>query len=434
MQIRSASYNPLVAISAALLSLGLQIAWFIDPVNGSDSGDGSALAPLKTMDEFNARLSGNYVQVAATLQLLGNVTDAPLQLVGTRFKFGASLTVSGTQTRIGSGSITLVTPIGNAGTTYPFQLTTTGIDWTTVPIGSQIVLQGGQVCFIRSVVSATQITVGAMTTFSSSAVFTPTAGLTFVVNTLSQAQPPLLDVSAQTNGAIATTSVTLQSLQFSGVFNCAINGAGVVFQGCEFVGCASIANNGDNTLLIRSCRFTMSANLSFRCGSGRFNTTACCFVTAAGQPQVVWSSGNDLFTNSLSFLTVSAFNSGAMQISNGGWHFDAVTAGPCLNISLGGSCFATGTGAILNGRNCAGSNFGIDVTLGQYVWNTAANKPTLGVASGCTADVRLGSGGSALSFTYAQLGTGKQYAQLDAVPPTTTQIQQGGYARMGQTA
>lgn len=434
MQIRSAAYNPLVAISAALLSLGLQIAWFIDPVNGSDSGDGSASAPLQTMDEFNARLSGNYVQVAATLQLLGNVTDAPLQLVGTRFKFGASLTVSGTRTQIGAGSITLVTPIGTAGTTYPFQLTTTGIDWTTVPIGSQIVLQGGQVAFIRNVVSATQIVVGAMTTLASSAVFTPTAGLTFTVNTLSQAQPPLLDVSSQTNGAIATTNITLQNLALVGTFNCSVRGAGVVIQGCEFAGVGSIANNGDNTLLMRSCRFTMAANVNFRCAAGRFNTTACAFVSAAGQPQVVWTTGPDFFTSSCSFYAVSAFNSATIQISTGGWHFENVTTGPCLNVALGGMCFATATGSALNGRNCAGSNFGIDITIGQYVWNGAANKPTLGIASGCTSDVRLGSGGSALTFTYAQLSTGKQYAQLDAVPPTTTQIQQGGYARMGQTA
>lgn len=434
MDIRSASYNPLVSISAALLSLGLQIAWFIDPVNGNDAGQGTAASPLKTMAEFNGRLSGNYVQVAATLQLLGDVTDAPLQLVGTRFKFNASLTVSGTQTQIGAGAITVVTPLGNAGTTFPFQLTTTGVNWTTVPLGSQIVLQGGQVCFIRNVVSATQIVVGAMTTLASSVVFTPTGGLTFVVNTLSHAQPPLLDVSAQTNGSIASSSITIQSLALDGTFNCSTRGAGVTIQGCEWVNPGSIANNGDNTLLIRSCRFTMSANVTFRIGAGRFNTTACAFVASTGQPQVVWTSGTDFFTSSCSFFAVSAFSSAAIQVSTGGWHFDTISAGPCVSIALGGMIFATGTGAILNGRNCAGSNFGIDVTVGQFVWNTAANKPTLGIASGCTGDVRLGSGGSALTFTYAQLSTGKQYAQLDAVPPLTQQIQQGGYSRMGQTA
>jgi hypothetical protein len=58
----------------------------------------------------------------------------------------------------------------------------------------------------------------------------------------------------------------------------------------------------------------------------------------------------------------------------------------------------------------------------------------LGIASGCGSDVRIGVGATAASFTYAQVatGNGKQMAFLDAVSPTTVQIQGSGSASVGQ--
>jgi hypothetical protein len=434
-QLRNSPSGQELGLVSPLSSYGQQSAWAIDATLGSDENPGTPLHPLRTMAEFNRRLCTNYIQQPTTLQLLGDVIDEPMQITGARMKLNASLTVSGTQTRLGGGTISTVTAIGTGGTTYPFQLATTGINWTATPLGSQIVLQGGQVCWIRNVVDANTIVVGAMTTLGSSTVFTPTAGLTFTVNSLSRAQAPLLDIVAQTNGAVATTSITFQNLSLDSASNSVFRGCGVVIQGCELNNPVALSNDGSNTLLYRSCRFTMTSNVNLRGGNGRLNTTACTFVGVTGQPQVVWTSGMDFFTNSLSFYAVNAFVAAcAIQVSTGGWHFEQVTTGSILSIQFGGFVFATATGSALNGRNCTGSGVGIDIANGQYVYNGAANKPTLGVASGGTTDVRLGSGGSAITFTYALLGTGKQYAQLDAVPPTTTQIQQGGYARMGQAA
>lgn len=432
MQIRSASYNPLVSIGAALLSLGLQIAWFIDPVNGNDAGDGTAAAPLKTMDEFNARMGGNYLQVNATLQLIGDVLDAPLQLVGTRLKLNASLTVSGTKTQVGSGQISVVTPIGNAGTTYPFQLTTTGIDWTTMQSGAQITLQGGQLFWIRNVVDANNVIVGAGTLPTSNAFFTPTVGLTFTVATLSRALPPILACSAATAGLFNGTQITLQNLAFDSGFVLSTAGAGVLFIGCEFRVATGVTweNNSQWIQLFRSCRFTLGAGLSFRSSGGRVSFFGGVVATTSTLFSINFLGGNDNLLLSVSFLRITlSVSNCSVQLSSGGVHFENITSGGCILLTPFGNIFATG---IANGRNCAGSSAGIDCQIGQYVWSGAAAKPTIGIASGCTADVKLGSGATGLTFTYAQLGTGKQLALLDAVPPTTAQIQAGGYALVAQ--
>lgn len=433
MQIRSASYNPLVAISAALLSLGLQIEWAIDPINGSDSAVGSLAAPLKTMDEFNARIGGNYVQVAATLQLLGDVLDAPLQLAATRFKLNASLTVSGTRTQTGSGTITLVTRLGNGGTTYPFQLTTTGVDWTTAAAGSQIVLQGGQVCWIRNVIDANNVVIGACTTLASNATFTPTNGLTFTVGTLSRALPPQLNVLAATSGNSLVTVLALQNLSFDGG-NLVVAGAGVLVAGCELkLPASQVIENGSQTLLLfRSCRFSMSAGAapSFKSSGGRVSIIAGCLVGTGATTTCNYVTGADNLLLSVSFYGINLFVTFCeLQLSTGGVHFENITSGSAITVTFGGIVFAQG---IANGRNCSGAGFGVDCTAGKFLWQGAANKPTIGIASGLTGDARLGSGATGLTFTYAQLGTGKQLALLDAIPPTTVQVQAGGYAVAAQ--
>lgn len=411
-----------------------QTSWAINPTTGRDDNLGTPSSPLKTMAEFNNRMAGgSSISGAVTLQLVGDVIDEPLQLASTRLKLNASLTVSGTRTTIGSGTITTVTPIGNGGTTYPFQFTTTGIDWTTTPIGAQIQLQGGQICWIRNVIDANNIIVGAMTTLTSNAFFTPTNGLTFTVATLSNALPPIIAVSAATAGVFNGTQIVLQNLSFNGASVFSQSGCGVLIAGCEFKITVAVTfeNNSQWIQLYRSCRFTMSASCSLRSANGRVSFFGGSFVTTStifGLNTIV---GGDMFFLSTSFFRINLnVGQGATQISTGGVHFENITSGGCISIFLG-VVFASG---IVNGRNCTGASAGIDCQVGQFLWSGASNKPTIGIAAGCTNDVKLGSGATGLIFTYAQLGTGKQLATLDAAPPTTTQVQSGGYATVAQFA
>ena len=415
-------------------SFGNQASWAIDPVNGDDSFVGTPAKPLRTMAEFNARMQGVFVQVAQTLQLVGDVTDQHLNLFGTRYKLNCTLTVSGTRTQIGTGAITTVTAIGQGATTFPFQLTTTGVDWTSINStapGAQIQLQGGQICFIKSVVDANNVVVGAMTALSSATLFTPTNGLTFTVFSLSRALPALVNVSAQSTGSIQSQSLILQHMSFDGGLNWSFCGAGVLIQGCEIktaVTALNIHNLGGDTLVIRSCRFTPTQVFSVRAGAGRVNLTACVLVASA-LSNLSMNCGQDYFLSSLSFHNVALFlAASSTALGGGGAHFEGVTSGSAVTLTNNATLLCSGTGAVINGRLCSGSGFGIDVSLGRLAWNTSANKPTLGIAAGLTGDARLGSGGTAVTFTYAALGTGKQTSFTDAAPNTTTQLNGGGGA------
>jgi hypothetical protein len=430
--------QPALSLAAALplTAFGLQSSWAIDPTNGDDNAAGTPAAPLRTMAEFNNRLSFNSLQQATTLQLVGDVLDEPLQLQGTRIKLGASLTVSGTQTLVGSGTISVVTPLGNGGTTFPFQLTTAGFNWSTAAVGTQILFSNSTVGWIKKVVDANNVQIGAVTTLASSALVTPTNALTFQAFTLSRAQLPLINVSGQNAGAITANVIQLQNLSLDGGTNCALAGSGgLIFAGCElkFPTTSSVVNLSSDTMLFRSCRWTITSGPNIKSAAGRLSIIAGCCVATAGNSNLNYGAGADNLILGGSFQGIAVnVTAGTLQFSNNGAHFDGVTSGSIVTVSFGGFIVCNGSGSILNGSNCAGATVGIDANSGRLLWNGAANKPTIGVASGAGLDVRLGSGGTGITYTYATLGTGKQLALLDGIPPVAVQVQSGGYSCVAQ--
>lgn len=424
--IRSASSNPYTALAAGLLSWGTQAAWVIDPTNGNDSGDGSASSPLRTMGELNSRLCGNFIQQPSTVQLVGDVLDQPLQLIGTRFKLGATLLVNGTRTVVATGSVSVVTPIGVGGTVFPFQLTTTGLDWTTQAAGSQILFSNGTVGWIRNVVDANNVIIGAVTTLAASTLVTPTAGLTFEVATLSRAQPPILSTVAQTNGTLTAAVMQLQNLSFDSGLNLDVIGASCTIAGCEVkTSNTTLSNAGPGVLIFRSCRFSITTAFALNSGSGRTTLFAGVLVSATGaQTQLQLFSGSNHQQNALSFYQCSyaALNSN-ISVGNG-LHFEAVTGSRVMRFDNNSFLYVAQSSSVINGRNNT-ATVGLDIQSGRLQWLGSTSKPTL---AGASVDVRLGVSPANTDYTYVALGTGKTQLLLDAIPPTVTTLVGAGGA------
>lgn len=414
MQIRSASYNAIQAISAALLSWGLQTTWVIDPVTGDDAGDGTAQAPLKTLAEFNQRMAGNLIQVPASLQLIGDVLDAPLWLTGTRFAAGASLTVSGTVTaQAGVATISVVTPLNTASATVqPFQLTTTGKVWTSVAIGSRLSLSNGTFAWIRNVVDANNIVVGACFSLASASVV-PTVGLTITLQTLSRALPPNININAlDTTGVVTLRDASLEN---GNVTSTAPFQGNVLVFACEIkVTGTSSAISSVGGLQLRGCLFTMAAGTVgqlHRSAIGQLNIFSCVWTGPSGGTRTV--SPNSV--GHVQFQHVCMLN--VQLIVQGGCF---VAFNTSTNIQNTTTAIIVTTGGFINAgiasvTGSAGTGIGIDVSNGMYVWNGASGKPTI---SGATSDCRVGF----VTYTYAALGSGKTAAFVPVTAAPTPVI------------
>lgn len=426
--LRRGPSGPALELAAGEENAGLQAAWAIDPALGDDDYPGTPTFPLRTMREFNNRLQGVAIDVTMTLQLVGNVIDDPLQIVGARFKPTTSLTVTGTRTQVGTGTVSTVTALGNGATTFPWRLVTTGIDWTTISTSALLVTSTGQSAFIRDVIDANTVEIGPLAS-STFAPATPTAGATFTVFTLSRALPPSLYLAASSSGTAANIAVSMLDLSFDGGLGIDMSGGGIALQRCEFTLSAQTEwrNAAGNIALIRGCRMTCTGGgPTLR---GRFSITVCLFLSASTIRLLSCISGAQTL-GTLAFKRVRiAAQSAKVTVTTGGLQFDAVSGTIVAHIDLNGSIYCNTATSFVSGTNCTATS-GIEVTFGAYLYLAAA-VPTLGIASGCTADVKLGGGATILTFTYAQIATGKQFAFADAAPNTVTQINGGGFAFLG---
>lgn len=108
-----------------------QTAWFIDPVNGSDTNDGSTLAlALKTDARRQVLWGGSAMAIVSAPTTVTYVSSPPASDVvnyNVAYKTGGSLTIQGTPT-ITNPAITLtaVTSL-NRGTQTPFDVTGVGL-------------------------------------------------------------------------------------------------------------------------------------------------------------------------------------------------------------------------------------------------------------------------------------------------------------------
>lgn len=394
-------------------AFGAQTSWAINPGTGSDSGPGTPAEPLRTQAEFNRRMAAPMlVTVAATLQLVGDVVDAPLWLRGTAFAAGASLTVSGTATaQTGVATITLVTSLNTAGagTLQPWQLQTTGKDWTTVALGSRLLLSNGSQGFIRNVIDANNVVVGALSTTALTTV-TPTAGLTITLQTLSRALPSNVDVQAVDSTAVVT--VQLCSFDTGNLTGRAPAQGNILFFGCEIkapTGTTTLTTVGG--MQVRGCRFTMAAGspvMTFRSAAGILNIFSTVWSGATTATVTPNSPGHHQWQHAcLLGAQVLVQGSALLQVASS---FNIQHTTTAVRLDTMGQLNAGIT--IVTGS--AGAGTGIDVRCGIFIWLQLANRPTITGANDCAV--------AGVVYTYAALGSGKTAALLDAIPPTVTPV------------
>lgn len=387
-------------------SFGSQTSWAIDPALGNDGNAGTAASPLQTMAEFNDRFASLKIAPATvmTLQLVGNVLDEAPMLVGTRFGAGSSLTILGTRTDVATGTVSAVTGLGNAGT-FPWQITTTGITWTSQTLGSQVRFSSGQLGFISEVIDANNVVVGAIAAAGTSVVLTaPTIGLTVTVATLSRALPPIVNASGQTLGV---AQLSIQDLSFDPSVNNFVHCGGLQIQyyGCELRLAAS--NFPVNTPTnFRACRFTLSGNVNWRSGTDVIGTAA---TVVAGTGSTLWNHQSGQTTHSSITLTGARMFVTQCSVQLSGHVRN--TAGPILVQGSSGYLLAT---SVISGANNTG--IGIDVPSGTMAYS-GSNKPTV---TGTTSDARVGG----VTRSYAQIPF--IAAQLDNVPPTVATLTGNG--------
>lgn len=382
--LRRGPSGPLVDIAAGDESFGSQTAWAIDPLLGSDENQGTPSLPLRTMAEFNARFTGLTVTAVATLQLVGDVIDASLQLPSARFANGASLTVSGTRTDVGSGLVTAVTGLGDTAARFPWQVTTSGINWLAVSLNAQVRLSNGVLGMIVEVIDANNVVLGPVSTASpaSSVTAAPVVGTTVTIATLSRALPP--QIGSIGNFGVLGFQLVLQHLSFDSPVGFGITGPGqhlyVGGLGVLFFGCVINYLNAGSYTFYAACPF------SIRCC--RWNATVTvAWRSSMESPQinglVVAGSGATLYNHQSGWFAYTAlvligarfFNTGA-QIQIGGAH-SRKTSTSCFTIQNGGYINSV-TSPINSGPsgNASGNTgIGIDVPDGRLGYSGAGNKP-----------------------------------------------------------
>jgi hypothetical protein len=404
--LRDSPSGRLSLLSTPLAEYGLQTAWAIDATLGDDAGPGTPSHPLRTMGEFNSRLSGNTLRVVATLQLVGDVTDEPLQLVATRFARGASLTVNGTRTILGTATITAVSTLNTVAGIFPWQLDTTGFDWTTLAAapGPDVQLRGFSggaglgVGFVSEVVSATRVDVGPIETPGLAAV-TPVVGDVITISSLSQASMPCVSAEGANVGiSSATPQLLLQDLLFTGTNNLSLYGGLWV----HIFGCAwQFVANSSRPQIATSCFLTanrwslIGTSITVSQGLASRQNLQGLLCIATGSNFVGWTNCVGQFTDIASSICRHIFTGG--NISGSRWN-TRNTPGP---FAIQNQAQITMT-SIISGSNNTGN--GVDVFGGRLGYSSG-NKPTISAGN----DARIG-------------GTVKTWAQvpfinLDATVP-----------------
>lgn len=388
---------------------GAQTSWSVDPATGSDSAAGTPAAPLASVTELNRRLQGLSFSANTTIQLVGNQTEA-LNLVGTQIADGATLTIQGTVTQVGTGSISTVTAIGGAGTVQPWRLVTTGIDWTTADAQRLEITNGaslGAVAPILRVIDANTIEIPALGGLSGSTNVTPTNTMTFAAQTLSTI--PMSAFLLSTVGQLPATvnSVVVRDLHFTeGAKNATFDGPRITVFGCTF----DIPSGGEvlnkcSALSLRLCRILGNATdiIDFTCPT-TLSLAGCAFIQGLIRFKGVNLANSQFVGCAFEGAIIAIQGPGGMRLStNGLWMQNVNTTSiAALNLSLGAVVVAFSTASRCGGTGITG--IGIAIESGsQYLYNSnAAVKPTL---AGSVADTKIG-------------GTNTAYASIPTINAT----------------
>lgn len=395
--LRSSPSGKAYDLETPLVDYGTQAAWAINPTLGDDADLGTPAFPLRTMQEFNARISGNFIQQATTLQLVGDVVDCALQLCGTRFKAGASLTVSGTLTQVALGVLSSSAAVGPG-----WQLTTTGIDWTAQSVASEVQFSTGHSAAISEIVDANNVIVGFLCApgVSQSAV-TPTNGSAVTVSTRSRAFNSIINCTAQAPQNLFP--ITLQHLSFDAALGSqsafsVSGGCRVQMYACEQKDQGTLALAGFNA---RAVKYTLTSTMSWQSNS-QTPTTFGCVVGGTGSTLFNHQAGATSHTSLLMTGARFTANGASTVVTASNVHIRN-SAGPVLCNDNANILCSGGVAAISGSTGNTG--IGIDIPSGRvaYFSNT---KPTVTGAS----DARVNGNAK----TYAQI----PFVAFDATVPT----------------
>ena len=372
---------------------GNQDVWYVDPATGNDKNSGVLDAPLASVGELNRRLANNRIAQNTAVTLIGNQTEA-LTLSGLQIADGATLTIQGTVTNVGSGTISSVTPLGGAGTIAPWQLVTTGIDWTATTARRIEINAGandGAVAMVLSVIDANTIRIGFLCTLTSFGI-TPTAAMTFDVQTLSTIPASQFYIAA--GGQLPAT---FQSLIVRDLALACANGAGdyqfsgprITVFGCELNFVQSTLLKSDATSLqLKVCRLIAPGLSNYEINPiGLIVPLGCVFSGG----RVVLTGGTD--ENYVNLIS-PAFD-GAMLLCGGcskhnsgsAWfqNVDVGSSGGALYVGHGATHVAATTSSWTEGENITGA--GICVSSGGAFQYHSSVKPTI---TGSISDTRIG--------------------------------------------
>lgn len=109
-------------------------AWYIDPINGNDTAEGSELFPLQTLSELARRWQGQIINVPVTVHIIADLpaTDYP------RFRFNVGeegrVLFKGHKTLVATGTLTAVTDRDPA-SNQQNEVTDTGLADTWTALG-----------------------------------------------------------------------------------------------------------------------------------------------------------------------------------------------------------------------------------------------------------------------------------------------------------
>lgn len=366
------------------ITWGSQLLWAIDATNGVDTAQGTPSAPIKTIAEFNRRMSGALVTADILVNVIGaGATDTKFNIIGTRFTGAAKIVVSGTPTNVATNiAITTVTTLQAVCT---FNLLTTGIVWTGADVGKRLEFMTAGVptgiySFVQEVVDANNVIIGQCAGATASSI-TPTNAMTFNVQTLPALAPAVVNCVADTVGV----AVRFDNFAVA-AGTILVTGVSVQYFGCTFLATASTTHHGISSAQWRICFFSQSAGFLTMSGQTT-NCTGCVFVGTGSSALFARAFIPTFSGNSFSGMSL-IFTGGAVgSILGLGMHFrnclTSATTPACLFITQNSKVNQVNTpvsGSVGN------TGFGVKVSPGSgYIYLTT--KPSV---TGTAGDARIG--------------------------------------------
>lgn len=379
-----ALYN---ATSGALLAVNpdsSQATWFIDEATGNDNNKGdTAQTALRTVEALNTRLKNLTLNQSTTIQAVGNLTQ-PFALLGVRMLGTAVLTIRGTATAAGTGTISNVVAIG-AGTTFPWTVTTTGIVWAAGDVGKRLTTNTSKVFWVQEVIDANNVVLGPGYTLTGVGTLSnPVIAETFSLHTLSTVPMSTFQWLGGQPDANATFNYVVTDFNFvDGDYGITVSGSGkTTFNGCKVTFPSATSLHADNSLRTQwlACHFewtgTSIQNLR---GIVQVNYTGCTFFSAANTQASFQIPGLAGFLTNCMFQKVGVFTSAFLR-TIGTMFCRNYTAGDVINVQTGSFT----VGGIIGGSGNTGG-VGINVNAGASLIYTS--KPTI---TGTAGDTRIG--------------------------------------------